>query len=115
MRVLVIGAGRTGVQVLRQLRKNPNLEILTVDPRAEPYAVQKGIISAVDFQEALTPQLLEYVIEHTKPDLILVTTATEDMGLGKAPCIDILVQALREELAAISNVPVIVVARAVGR
>ena len=115
MHVLVIGAGRTGGQVLRQLRKNPNLEVLTVDPREEPYAVQEGIISAVDFHEALTPHALEYVIEQTKPDLILVTTATEDMGLGKAPGIDILVDSLRGELATIANVPVIAVARVVGR
>jgi hypothetical protein len=114
MRVLVIGAGRTGAQVLRQLQKNPDLTVLTVDPGEEPYAVQQGIISAVDIREALTPLTLEYVLERAQPDLVLLTTTTEDLGLGKAPGMDILADALREELAAIAEVPVIAVARTGG-
>lgn len=115
MRVLVAGAGRTGARVLRQLQKNPNLKVFTVDPREEPSAIQQGVIDTVDFREALTPRALEYVIEQTKPDLVLVTTATEDMGLGEAPGMDIFVEALREEMTAISEVPVIAVARSAGR
>jgi glyceraldehyde-3-phosphate dehydrogenase/erythrose-4-phosphate dehydrogenase len=111
MRVLVAGVGRIGAKILLQLKKNPSIEVLTVDPRIEPYAVQEGIISSVDFREALTPIALEHVIEQVKPDLVLVTTTTEDMDLGKAPGIEIFVEALKEELAAVSNVPVIAVAR----
>jgi hypothetical protein len=37
--------------------------------------------------------------------------ATEDMALGQAPGIDVLADALREEMAAISEIPLIVVAR----
>ena len=36
MTILVVGAGKTGVQVLHQLLKNPRLEILTLDPRDDP-------------------------------------------------------------------------------
>jgi hypothetical protein len=36
---------------------------------------------------------------------------TEDMGLGAPPGMDILAEALREELAALSRVPIIEVAR----
>ena len=111
MRVLVAGVGRIGAKILLQLKKNPNIEVLTVDPRIKPYAVQEGIISNVDFREAITPIALEYVIKQAKPDLILVTTTMEDMGLGKAPGIDIFVEALRKELASIIDVPVIGVAR----
>jgi len=82
-----------------------------VDPRTEPYAVREGIVSHIDFYEALTPIALESVIEKVKPDLVLLTTSTEDMDLGKAPGIDIFVEGLREEVAAISNVPIIAVAR----
>jgi len=57
------------------------------------------------------PIALEHVIEQVKPDLVLVTTTTEDMDLGKAPGIEIFVEALKEELAAVSNVPIIAVAR----
>ena len=114
MRILVVGAGRTGARVLQQLQKNPNLTMLTVDPREEPYAVQQGIIAAVDISETLTPLTLDYVLERAQPDLVLLTTTTEDMSLGKAPGIDILAGALREELAAIADVPVIAVARTRG-
>ena len=110
MRVLVVGAGRVGARVLLQLKKNSNIEVLTVDPREEPYAIQEGIISHVDFREALTPNALEYVIKQAKPDLVLLTTTMEDMGLGKAPGIDIFVEAIRKELASIIDVPVIGVA-----
>jgi predicted homoserine dehydrogenase-like protein len=111
---VVVGAGRVGARVLLQLQKNPKLEVLTVDPRNRPYAVQQRIIAAVDYHEALTPQAIEHVVQQTKPDLVLVTTSTEDMELGQAPGVDILVEALRREIAATARVPVIGVARALG-
>jgi len=111
MRVLVIGAGRGGAKVIRQLQKNPALKVLTVDPRREPYAVQQGIIEEVDIHEVLTPLTLDHILEQAEPDLILIATSTQDLGLGDAPGMDILAQSLREELAALSEVPVIEVAR----
>ncbi|MGE4542505.1 MAG: hypothetical protein AB7D06_00215 [Pedobacter sp.] len=111
MRILVIGAGRTGANVLKQLRKNPLIEIITADPRKEHYAVDEGIIDQVDIHEVLTPLTLETVLEQAQPDLVLLAMATEDMGLGKAPGMDILAGALKEELCALSKVPVIEVAR----
>ena len=111
MRILVVGAGRVGAKILRQLKKNSRIEVLTVDPRKKPYAMQEGIISHVNFQEALTPFALERVIERAKPDLILVTTTMEDLGLRNAPGIDLFVEALRRELASIVELPVIGVAR----
>jgi hypothetical protein len=113
MCILVAGAGHVGAKVLRQLKKNPKLEVLTVDPREEPPAVQEGIISDVDYREELIQTALEGVIKQVKPDLVLVTTSTEDMGLGTAPGIDIYVESLRAELASIVDVPVIGVARTV--
>ena len=97
-----------------QLQKNPKIEIITIDPREQPFAVEQEIISVVDFREALTPQAIECVVSETQPDLVLVTTSTEDMELGMVPGVDILVEALRQEIAAIADVPVIGVARALG-
>ena len=113
-RIVVIGAGRIGTRVLLQLQKNPKIEVLTVDPRTQPYAVQRRIIRSVDYHEALTPQAIEHVVQQTNPDLVLVTTSTEDMELGQAPGVDLLVEALRREIAATVRVPVIGVARALG-
>lgn len=114
MRILVIGAGRVGTQVLRQLKKNPELIVMTADPSESPFAVEKGIIPKVDLAEALTPLTLNYVLEKTRPDLILLTTSSEDMGLGTAPGVDILADSLKRELASISTVPLIEVARTVS-
>jgi dTDP-4-dehydrorhamnose reductase len=111
MRVLVIGAGRTGARVIQQLQKNPEIKIITADPREEIYAVDAGIIASVDIEEMLTPLNLEHVFEEAKPDLVLLAMPTEDMGLGQAPGTDILADALREEIAATADVPVIEVAR----
>jgi hypothetical protein len=111
--MLVVGAGRAGAVVLRQLQKNPDIEILTVDPRQRPLAVEEGLIPAVDVEETLTPLTLEYVLERTHPDLVLLTTDAEDLALGLAPGMDVLHQSLREELAAISPVPVLIVSRSV--
>ena len=55
MRILVVGAGRVGARVLRQLQKNPKLTVITADPHETPYAVQEGIIEKVDIRESLTP------------------------------------------------------------
>ena len=111
MRILVIGAGRTGAKVLLQLQKNPDLELIVADPREELYAVEEGVIEKVDIRETLTPLTLDKVIEQSQPDLVLLAMATEDMGLGRAPGIDVLADALREEIAALSLVPVIEVVR----
>ena len=110
MRILVIGAGYVGARVLKQLQKNPKIEVFIVDPQDKPFAVEQGIVPAIDFQEALTPQAIEQVLKQIKPDLVLVTTTIEDMGLGTPPGVDILVESLRQELAAIADEPIIVVA-----
>jgi predicted homoserine dehydrogenase-like protein len=111
MRILVVGAGRTGARVIEQLKKNPGIEIVTADPREEHYAVEAGVIEAVDIREALTPLNLDQILDQVRPAVVLLATETEDMGLGEAPGVDILADALQDELAAISKVPVIEVAR----
>lgn len=111
MRILVVGAGQAGAQVLRQLQKNPSLTIITCSPHKEPYAVQEGVISKVDIQETLTPLTLGYVLAQSKPELILLTSSSEDFRLGTAPGVDVMVDSLKRELASISNVPLIEVAR----
>lgn len=111
MRILVIGAGRTGTGVLRQLRKNPAITIVTADPRTEVHAVEEGVIEAVDIAEVLTPITLEAILEQAQPDLVLLALPPEDMGLGRAAGIGILADALNDEIAALARVPVIEVAR----
>jgi hypothetical protein len=111
MVILMVGAGRVGAGVLGQLRKNPDLTVVTADSRERPYAVRQGLIERVDIREAFTPLTMAYVLDQARPDLILLTTTTEDMGLGAVPGMDILTDALREEMAALCDLPVIEVTR----
>lgn len=115
MRVLVIGAGRVGAQVLRQLQLNPEITIITADARENPQALEQGVIEKVDIREPLTPMNLDYILGRTKPDLVLLTQAVEDLGLGNAPGIGLMADALWDELVSISNVPMIQVARSTSR
>ena len=114
MTVLVVGVGKTGAEVLRQLLKNPDLAIVTLDPRENPYAIEEGILNGVDFKEPLTPLSIDSIIKVARPDLVLLTTSPQDMGLGDAAGIDILSAALDDELATIADVPVIKVDRSVA-
>ena len=111
MLVLVVGAGRVGARVLRQLKKNPALALVTVDPREEPFAVTEEVIQFVDYSAELTPMELQPVIEAVQPDLVLVTTSSEDVGRSGLPGLEILVEALRGELEATAKVPIIAVDR----
>lgn len=112
--ILVVGAGKTGAEALRQLLKNPSLKIVTLDPRDEPYAVSQGILQNVDFKEAFTPLTLNAIVAEARPDLILLTSTAQDLGLGESAGVDMFSDALRDELATISDVPVIEVARSSG-
>lgn len=112
MRILVVGAGNVGARVMRQLQKNPSIEIISCDARSEPAAVQKGVISKVDIQETLTPLTLSYIVAQAEPELILLTSSSEDFGLGTAPGVDVMVDSLKTELASMAKVPLIEVARA---
>lgn len=114
MKILVVGAGKTGAAVIQQLQKNPQLKVLVCDPRVEPFAVREGIVESVDYHETLTPLTLEYVLQKAAPDLVLITTTSEDMGLGSAPGLDVLTDALHEEIASLSSMPVIQATRLAG-
>lgn len=111
MRVLVVGAGKIGARVLLQLKKNPEITVMTIDPRETPYAVEEGVIPSVDYRSDLTPRDLKPILEEAKPDLVLVTTSREDIGRTGIPGLEILVESLQGELEAMANVPIIAVSR----
>ncbi len=110
-RILVVGAGRIGAKVLLQLKKNPTLLVYTVDPRETPFAVEEEIIVSVDYQRELTPKDIEPIIGEVEPDIVLVTTSRDDIGRSSIPGLEVLVEALRQELEATSKVPIIAVSR----
>lgn len=111
MRVLVIGAGRTGAHAIEQLRKNRDIHVVTADPRPELFAVDEGILDHVDITEALTPLTLDKVFRDAQPDLVLIAMPSEDMGLGGAAGLDVLAESMQTEIAALARVPVLVLKR----
>ena len=111
MRVLVVGAGMVGARVLTQLKKNSRIEVVTVDPRDRPYAVEQGIIMDVDYHAELNTVELKETLSKVRPDLVLVTTSKEDMARTGVSGLEVLVTALRNELEATAEVPIIAVAR----
>jgi Trk K+ transport system NAD-binding subunit len=114
MRVLVVGAGRVASKVLLQLKKNSSITVVTVDPRARPPAVEEGIIMDVDYRSELKLGELSDLIRNENPDIVLVTTSAEDISRTGVSGLDILVEALRSELEASANVPIIAVSRDVS-
>ena len=111
MLVLVVGAGMVGARVLTQLKKNPNITVVTVDPRERPYAVEQGIIEDVDYHVELNTFELKETLSIVKPDIVLVTTSKEDMAHTGVSGLEVLVTTLRNELEVTSEVPIIAVAR----
>lgn len=111
MRILVYGCGETGQAVLEQLEKNPAIRPITVDPRENPAALESGTVDSIDVAESLTPFNLEEIVAEWEPDLILLASTSRDLALGNAPGLDIMLDSLWSELAAISEVPVILVDR----
>lgn len=111
MRVLVVGAGVVGAKVLTQLKKNPRIEVITVDPRDKPYAVEQGIIEGVDYYVDLNAVEIKGTLSMVRPDLVLVTTSKEDIARTGVSGLEVLVAGLRNELEATAEVPIIAVAR----
>lgn len=56
--------------------------MITLDPREGRYAIQQGVIKAVDIHVVFTPLTLEYVLERARPDQVLHATSTTDLGLA---------------------------------
>ncbi len=111
MKVLVVGAGRIGSKVIKQLKKRTNIKFYTVDPRENPQALEQGIIEKIDFSVDLIPGEIIKIINELRPDLVLVTTSWEDISKTGAQGMDVLVESLNNELESGSEYPIISVSR----
>lgn len=85
MRVLVVGAGHLGAQVIEQLKKNEHIEIVVADAHKEPHAVKAKIIEAVDLPVHITPLNFKEIVEQVDPDLVLLARTTEDWEQTDVP------------------------------
>ncbi|MDH4122939.1 MAG: hypothetical protein OEV21_02490 [Thermoplasmata archaeon] len=106
MKVLVIGAGKLGAQVISQLKKNPHIKMIVADVRERPAAVEQGIIDKVDLRIHLTPLNIGDIIADVKPDLILLARTVDDWGQGDMPMGTEYVAGMEREISR-TSVPVI--------
>lgn len=108
MRVWVIGGGRIGTAALRQLQKNPEIDLVVSAPSAEPLAVQEGLIEAVDFVENVTSVNINELARRIRPDLILLSPGANERGLGSMEGGQALADALTYEIVSNSRYPCLV-------
>ena len=85
MRVLVVGAGKLGCAVIRQLRKNEGIEIVVSDPRESPEAVSHKVIEKVDLRVHVTAMNFEEVVCEVQPDLVLLARTVDDWEKEDTP------------------------------
>ncbi len=106
MRVLVIGAGRLGVQTIKQLRKDPDMEVVVADPHERPEAVAEGVVEKVDLRVHVTPLNFAEVVDAVGPDLVLLARTTDDWEKTDTPMGTQYVLGMERELTG-AKVPVI--------
>lgn len=85
MRVLVIGAEKLGTQVIRQLKKNPAVEVVVAERRERPEAVESGVVDRVDVITHVTAMNFNDTIAHVRPDLVVLARTVEDWEKSDTP------------------------------
>ena len=108
MKVWLIGASRIGTEILRQLQKNEEIEVVVSDSSARPLAVREGVIEKVDYIETVTSVNVNSLARRLYPDLILVDSGAESRNFGHVTGGSALSQALTYEIAAASDFPCLV-------
>ena len=98
LRVLVVGAGRLGAQVIEQLRKNPGIEVVVADPHEKPEALASGVIDKVDLRVHMTALNCAEVVEAVKPDIVFLARTLDDWEKADTPMGTQLVMGMEKEL-----------------
>ncbi|HDP96594.1 MAG TPA: hypothetical protein ENN25_02745 [Euryarchaeota archaeon] len=78
MKVMVVGAGAIGTEIIKQMHKNPRIEVIVVDPKDKPKAVAEGVIQKVDIRKHVTPLNFEEVVKEADPELVIIARTIED-------------------------------------
>lgn len=108
MRVWVIGADQRGSEVLRQLKKNENIDVFVTDSKERPRAVSDGVINKVDQVEVVTPVNVNTLARRIRPDLIIIDPAADQRNLGHVTGGPTFAASLTTEIANASEYPCVV-------
>jgi hypothetical protein len=108
MRIWLIGAEQSGTEALRQLKKNPAIEVVVSDTIARPKAVTDRLIAQVDYVEHVTPFNFNQLARRVRPDLVLIDASAAQRAMGRVSGGIFLTEGLHTEMATISEFPCIV-------
>ena len=108
MRVWLIGAARIGIDVLYQMQKNEEIQVVVSDISETPPAVEEGVIEKVDYVELVTSLNVNTLARRIRPDLILIDSGAERHNLGHVTGGSVLSEALMNEIVAASDYPCLV-------
>jgi hypothetical protein len=108
MRIWLIGADVAGSNALRQLRKNPSIEITVSDSTERPKAVADRLLARVDYVESVTPMNINTLARRIRPDLILIDRGALQRAIGRVSGGAAFAEALQDEIAGASEVPCLI-------
>lgn len=108
MRIWLIGADQEGINVLRQMRKNPTAEVIVSDAQDRPKAVADGIIARVDYVETLNSTNINQQARRIRPDLIVIDSGAMQRALRRVSGGSAFAESLVTEMANASEFPCIV-------
>ncbi|MEM7534526.1 MAG: hypothetical protein AAF639_20260, partial [Chloroflexota bacterium] len=83
MRVWLIGAGKSGIKALVQLKKDGKTKVFISSPSVRPKAVIDGVIEQVNYVEHVTPLNINLLAKRIRPDLILIDSGAKASHLGR--------------------------------
>jgi len=109
MRIWLIGADEAGSEVLRQIQKNPNIEVIVTDTTDHPKAVLDHVIEKVDAVEKVTQVNINILAKRIRPDLILIDSGAAKRNLSRLSGAMVYAEAFQNEIAAISDFPCIII------
>jgi hypothetical protein len=108
MRIWLIGADHAGTEALRQLKKNPGIDVVVSDMIEKPKAVTDRLIPRVDHVEHVTPFNFNQLARRVRPDLVLIDASAAQRAMGRVSGGIFLTEGLHTEMATISEFPCIV-------
>ena len=109
MRIWLIGADEAGSEVLRQIQKNPNIEVIVTDTTDRPKSVLDRVIEKVDAVENVTQVNINTLAKRLRPDLILIDSGAAKRNLSRLSGAMVYAEAFQNEMAAISDFPCIII------
>lgn len=108
MRVWLIGADQSGSNALRQLSKNPAIEVIVSDAAERPRAVAERIIERVHYVESVTSVNINQLARRIRPDLILIDRGALQRSVGRGSGGIAFAEALQDEMAAAAEYPCLI-------